>query len=50
MDQSAEQIAAARHLLETVLRRPVLVRALREVHHGTPVGSRFGKTRKGHDV
>jgi HD superfamily phosphodiesterase len=48
MDQSAEQIAAARHLLETVLRRPVLVRTLREVHHGTPVGSRFGKTRKGH--
>lgn len=29
MNQSAEQIAAARHLLETVLHRPVLVRALR---------------------
>jgi hypothetical protein len=29
LDRSAEQIAAARHLLETVLRRPVLVRALR---------------------
>ena len=28
MDRSAEEIAAARHLLETVLRRPVLVRAL----------------------
>jgi hypothetical protein len=27
--RSAEDIAAARHLLETVLRRPVLVRALR---------------------
>jgi exopolyphosphatase/guanosine-5'-triphosphate,3'-diphosphate pyrophosphatase len=29
LDRSAEGIAAARHLLETVLRRPVLVRALR---------------------
>jgi CHAD domain-containing protein len=29
LDRSAEDIAAARHLLETVLRRPVLVRALR---------------------
>jgi hypothetical protein len=29
LDRSAEEIAAARHLLETVLRRPVLVRALR---------------------
>jgi len=29
MDRSAEDIAAARHLLETVLRRPVLVRGLR---------------------
>jgi CHAD domain-containing protein len=28
-DQSAEEISAARHLLEVVLRRPVLVRALR---------------------
>jgi len=28
-DGSAESVAAARHLLETVLRRPVLVRALR---------------------
>src|SRR5208337_2734716 len=29
LDRSAEEVAAARHLLETVLRRPVLVRALR---------------------
>ena len=29
LDGSAEEVAAARHLLETVLRRPVLVRALR---------------------
>ncbi|MGA7559294.1 MAG: CHAD domain-containing protein [Terriglobales bacterium] len=29
LDRSAEEIAAARHLLETVLRRPVLVRTLR---------------------
>jgi CHAD domain-containing protein len=29
LDGSAEDVAAARHLLETVLRRPVLVRALR---------------------
>jgi CHAD domain-containing protein len=29
LDRSAEDIAAARHLLETVLRRPVLVRKLR---------------------
>ena len=29
LDRSAEGVAAARHLLETVLRRPVLVRALR---------------------
>jgi exopolyphosphatase/guanosine-5'-triphosphate,3'-diphosphate pyrophosphatase len=30
LDPSAEEIAAARHLLEVVLRRPVLVRRLRE--------------------
>ena len=30
LDRSAEEIAAARHLLETVLHRPVLVRRLRE--------------------
>ncbi len=35
LDRSAEQVAAARHLLETVLRRPVLVRALR-----APAGAR----------
>ena len=29
LDGSAEEVAAARHLLETVLRRPVLVRGLR---------------------
>jgi exopolyphosphatase/pppGpp-phosphohydrolase len=29
LDRSAEDIAAARHLLETVLRRPVLVRGFR---------------------
>jgi len=29
LDGSAETVAAARHLLETVLRRPVLVRSLR---------------------
>jgi len=29
LDRSAESVAAARHLLETVLRRPVLVRTLR---------------------
>jgi exopolyphosphatase/pppGpp-phosphohydrolase len=29
LDGAAEGVAAARHLLETVLRRPVLVRALR---------------------
>jgi exopolyphosphatase/guanosine-5'-triphosphate,3'-diphosphate pyrophosphatase len=29
LERSAEQVAAARHLLETVLRRPVMVRALR---------------------
>jgi CHAD domain-containing protein/HD superfamily phosphodiesterase len=33
MTKSAEQIAAARHLLETVVRRPVMVRALREGAH-----------------
>jgi hypothetical protein len=29
LDRAAESIAAARHLLETVLRRPVIVKALR---------------------
>jgi CHAD domain-containing protein len=34
LDRSAEEIAAARHLLETVLRRPVLVRGLRMASRG----------------
>jgi exopolyphosphatase/guanosine-5'-triphosphate,3'-diphosphate pyrophosphatase len=34
LDSSAEGMAAARHLLETVLRRPVLVRALRSSVEG----------------
>jgi len=33
LDRSAEAVAAARHLLETVLRRPVLVRAIRVPPH-----------------
>jgi CHAD domain-containing protein len=33
LDRSAENVAAARHLLEIVLRRPVLVRALRVADH-----------------
>jgi hypothetical protein len=33
MDRSAEDVAGARHLLETVLRRPVLVRTLRAAAH-----------------
>ena len=35
LDRAAEEIAAARHLLETVLRQPVLVRALRTPAAGT---------------
>jgi CHAD domain-containing protein len=35
LDGSAESVAAARHLLETVLRRPVLVRALRGLTRGS---------------
>jgi CHAD domain-containing protein len=41
LDRSAEDIAAARHLLETVLRRPVVVRALRGPARplkGPPIG------------
>ena len=34
LDRSAEEVAAARHLLETVLRRPVLVRTLRSSARG----------------
>ncbi len=35
LDRSAEGVAAARHLLETVLRRPVLVRTLRSSAGGS---------------
>jgi len=35
LDRSAERVAAARHLLETVLRRPVLVRTLRAAAGGS---------------
>lgn len=39
LDRSAEDVAAARHLLETVLRRPVLVRTLRSsAGGGKPAG------------
>lgn len=41
LDRSAEEVAAARHLLETVLRRPVLVRRLRLA--GTPDSSRSSR-------
>lgn len=35
LDRSAEAVAAARHLLETVLKRPVMVRALRATRNST---------------
>jgi len=35
LDRSAEEVASARHLLETVLRRPVLVRTLRRSAGGS---------------
>ncbi len=38
LDRSAEGVAAARHLLETVLRRPVMVRALRAAVGGRSPG------------
>jgi len=38
LDSSAESVAAARHLLETVLRRPVIVRALLRTSPGSAVG------------
>ena len=44
MERSAEEIAAARHLLEIVLRRPVLVRALR-MGTGTKTGMRGERLR-----
>jgi exopolyphosphatase/pppGpp-phosphohydrolase len=40
LDRRAEQVAAARHLLETVLRRPILVRPLRVVNSEKRVASR----------
>jgi hypothetical protein len=40
LDRSAEEIAAARHLLEVVLRRPVLVRRLRETIPGPKLVAR----------
>jgi len=40
LDGSAEGVAAARHLLETVLRRPVLVRSLRGTTRPAPVAGR----------
>jgi hypothetical protein len=40
LDGSAEGVAAARHLLETVLRRPVLVRSLRGTTGRAPVAGR----------
>jgi CHAD domain-containing protein len=40
LDRSAENIAAARHLLETVLKRPVVVKALRAVPNKTSVARR----------
>jgi exopolyphosphatase/pppGpp-phosphohydrolase len=38
-DRAAENVAAARHLLETVLRRPVLVRGLRVANGEKRVGN-----------
>jgi hypothetical protein len=35
LERSAENVAAARHLLETVLRRPLLVRTLRPPSGGS---------------
>jgi CHAD domain-containing protein len=40
LDSSAESVAGARHLLETVLRRPVLVRALRSLARGRTLPGR----------
>jgi exopolyphosphatase/guanosine-5'-triphosphate,3'-diphosphate pyrophosphatase len=41
LDRSAEDVAAARHLLEVVLRRPVLVRRLTEPSPSAPRGLRL---------
>ena len=43
LDRSAEDIAAARHLLETVLRRPVIVGRLR-ITRGTRIAGKRAKT------
>ena len=40
LDRSAEEVAAARHLLETVLRRPLVVRGLRGFARGGKVKGR----------
>jgi CHAD domain-containing protein len=47
LDRSAENVAAARHLLETVLRRPVVVRGLRVVpgHAGAQVARKARPSR-----
>ena len=39
LDRSAESVAAARHLLETVLRRPVMVRALPRTSRSSAAGT-----------
>jgi hypothetical protein len=44
LDSSAEGVAAARHLLETVLRRPVVVRALRGTARGRPMRRAIDRT------
>src|SRR5579862_764553 len=50
LDRSAQDVAAARHLIETVLRRPVLVKALRSQGSNGSAGSaspgRHGVTEK----
>jgi CHAD domain-containing protein len=45
LDRSAEEVAAARHLLETVLRRPVLVRGLRVASSEKRVSNGPGRVR-----
>ena len=44
LDRSAEDVAAARHLLETVLRRPVMVKAMRAAVGGRMPSPRTGRT------
>jgi len=45
LDSSAEGVAGARHLLETVLRRPVVVRALRASAGGRKSGQEINESR-----